>query len=198
MLTRRDLIEGASVTAVMLATGGVGVALASPVAPLRPPGAQDEDRFLGTCVRCDRCRSVCPTKAIGVATIEEGLVSVRTPVMEFRLGYCDECGGEYLCEKVCPAGSILPFDKASTKLGVAVVDADACLTYGISGSCSANCIPACPVGALRINEEGRLVVDEEPCWGCGACEYYCVSDSYGAFEATGNRGIKIVREALRG
>ena len=195
MLTRRHLLEGAGVTAVMLAVGGAGVALAGEEAPLRPPGAQDESRFTAACVRCDRCRSVCPTNVIGVGTLEEGLVNMRTPVMEFRLGYCDECGGEYLCEQVCPAGAIVAFNPAVEKLGIAVVDPGTCLTYGVSGACSANCVPACPVDALRINEEGRLVVDTDPCWGCGACEYYCVSDSYGVFEATGNRGINIVREA---
>lgn len=195
MLTRRSLLEGAGATVALLAVGGVGVAFAAEEDPLRPPGAQDEQRFIATCVRCDRCRSVCPTRAIGVATVEEGLLNVRTPVMEFRLGYCDECGGEYRCVEACPAGSLLPFDKTREKIGVAVVRPEVCLTYGVSGSCSADCVTACPEDALRIDEGGRLVVDPDPCWGCGACEYYCVSDSYGIYEDTGTRGIAIVREA---
>ena len=194
MLTRRNLFEGAGATAALLAVGGVAAVAGPDTDPLRPPGAQDEERFIGTCIRCDRCRSVCPTGAIGVATVEEGLVNVRTPVMEFRLGYCDECDGAYRCQQVCPAGSFTAFDPETDKLGVAVIDQDVCLTYGISGACSADCIPVCPVDALSIDDAGRLVLDPEPCWGCGACEYYCVSDSYGVFKGTGNRGINIVRE----
>lgn len=195
MLTRRNLIEGAGVTVALVALGGAGVAFAGEEDPLRPPGAQDEAHFIGTCVRCDRCRTVCPTGVIGVAVVEDGLVHARTPKMEFRLGFCDECGGEYLCAQACPAGSFKPFDVARDKIGVAVVDPDVCLTYGISGSCSADCIDPCPAECLSINEEGRLVVDPDPCWGCGACEYFCVSDSYGVYEATGHRGINILREA---
>lgn len=194
MLTRRNVVEGAVAVAALAVVGGAGVAFAGETDPLRPPGAQDEERFIGTCVRCDRCRTVCPTGAIGVATVEDGLVHMRTPKMEFLLGYCDECGGEYRCAQVCPAGSFGSFDKTTDKIGVAVIDPAVCLTYGISGSCSADCIPACPEDALSINDEGRLVLDPDPCWGCGACEYHCVSDSYGVYEAAGHRGIVIVRE----
>ena len=194
MLTRRNVLEGAAAVVGLAAVGGVGVAFAGETAPLRPPGAQDEEHFIGTCIRCDRCRTACPTGAIGVATVEDGFVNMRTPKMEFLLGPCDECGGEYRCAEVCPVGSILPFDKTTEKMGMAVIDPNVCLTYGISGSCSADCIPACPEEALSINEEGRLVLNEDACWGCGACEYYCVSDSYGSYEAAGHRGISIVRE----
>ena len=194
MLTRRNLVEGAAAVVALAAVGGVGVAFAGETAPLRPPGAQDEAHFISTCIRCDRCRTVCPTGAIGVATVEDGFVNMRTPKMEFLLGPCDECGGEYRCAEVCPVGSILPFDKTVDKLGIAVIDPDVCLTYGISGSCSADCIPACPEEALSISEEGRLVLNERACWGCGACEYRCVSDSYGVYEDAGHRGIYIARE----
>lgn len=194
MLTRRNLIEGAGAVAAIAAVGGVSVAFAGQgEVPMRPPGAQDEERFIGSCVRCDRCRSVCPTNVIGVSAIEDGLINVRTPKMEFRLGCCDTCGGAYKCAEVCPMGSIAAFDTQRDRIGVAVIDTSVCLTYGISGSCSANCIDPCPEQALRIDDDGRLVLDEAVCWGCGACEYYCVSDSYGAYTATGNRGINVVR-----
>lgn len=197
MLTRRGLIEGVGASLVVAAVGGVGVALAGEGDIMRPPGAQDEDHLIGSCIRCDRCRSICPTRAIGVATVEDGLVNARTPKMEFRIGYCNECEGAYRCAEVCPVGSIRPFDKTKEKIGVAVIDVGTCLTYGISGSCSANCVPACPEEALRIDEDGRLALDEDLCWGCGACEYFCVSDSYGAFAATGIRGINVVKAGER-
>lgn len=192
MLTRRDLIAGAGAVAATLAIGGAGTAFAGGRTLMRPPGGQDEDRFIGTCIRCDRCRSVCPTSAIGVATLEDGLIDMRTPKMEFRLGYCDECGGSYRCAEVCPVGSIAPFDKLVEKIGMAVIDPTVCLTYGISGACSAVCVDACPEEALCVDESGRLAIDESLCWGCGACEYYCVSDAYGAFSGSRNRGINVV------
>lgn len=195
MLTRRNLLEGACATLALAAVGGVGVAFAGESAPLRPPGTGDEDHLLGTCIRCDRCRSVCPRDAIGVATVEDGLINARTPKMEFRKGYCDECGGDRLCATVCPVGSIRPFEEGYERIGVAVIDPQVCLTYGISGSCPANCIDACPVDALSIDDNGRLAIDAEPCWGCGACEYHCISDSYGVYEGTGNRGINVVKSA---
>ena len=44
-----------------------------------------------------------------------------------------------------------------------------------------------------VTEEGRLVLDESLCWGCGACEYFCVSDSYQAYSGSARRGINIVK-----
>lgn len=192
MITRRNLLQGLCATTALVAVGGISIASAGE-APLRPPGAEDETRFIGSCIRCDRCRSACPTKAIGVATLEDGLINMRTPKMEFRLGYCDECGGSPKCYEVCPVDSFLPLDGGHRKIGLAAIDTSVCLTYGISGRCPANCIPACPEGALSIDEGGHLVLKEELCWGCGACEYHCVSDSYGSFEKTGSRGINIVK-----
>ena len=45
---------------------------------------------------------------------------------------------------------------------------------------------------LTIDGEGRLVVDEEKCNGCGACELACVAGSYGSYGGSGLRGINIV------
>lgn len=197
MLTRRNLIEGIGATAVLAAVGGAGVALTGQEPPMRPPGGQDEERFIGTCVRCDRCRSVCPTNVIGVSTFNDGLINLRSPKMEFRIGYCNECDGVYKCVDVCPVGSLVRFDKREERIGVAAIDESVCLTYGISGKCSADCISACPEEALSIDENGRLYLRDELCWGCGACEYFCVSDSYGAYEGSGSRGISIVRSEQR-
>lgn len=191
MLTRRDLVRGLGCTFALAAVGGAGVAVAGDDFLMRPPGAQDEAHFMGTCIRCDRCRSVCPTHAIGVSVVEDGLIQARTPKMEFRIGYCNECEGAYRCSEVCPVGSIGAFDKKNEKIGVAVINPDACLTFGASGSCSAKCIDVCPEEALCIDENGRLAIDQNLCWGCGACECFCVSDSYGAYKATGRRGINV-------
>ena len=66
-------------------------------ANIRTPGAQDEQSLLSLCIRCDRCRSACPTNAIGVGHLSDGIINARVPVMDFRSGYCDMCGGDFIC-----------------------------------------------------------------------------------------------------
>lgn len=36
-------------------------------APLRPPGALTEDKFIHTCIKCRKCMEVCPYKSIRMA-----------------------------------------------------------------------------------------------------------------------------------
>lgn len=192
MLTRRAVLEGAAAVAVTAAVGGVSVAFAGEGDLLRPPGAQDEGSLLGACVRCDRCRSACPRDAIDVATVEDGLVNARTPKMNFRKGYCDACDGAYRCRAACPTGAIGAFDPDAQAIGKAVIDADECLTYGISATCDARCVDACPVDALSVDARtGRLQIDERLCWGCGICELVCPSDAYGVYSGSGRRGINV-------
>ena len=191
MLSRRAIIEGAAGIAALALLGGGARALAGEGGLLRPPGAQDEAALLGACLRCDRCRSVCATDAIDLAVVEDGLLQVSTPKMNFRLGYCNECDGAWKCRTACPTAAIGAFDKTTQRLGLAVVDPEVCLTYGISGFCSGKCIDPCPEDALFFNDAGRLEVRNELCWGCGACEYFCISDSYGAYSGSIRRGINI-------
>ena len=101
------------------------------------------------------------------------------------------CGGDPRCIAACPTGALAPFDPEADKIGVAVVDEGECELFGVSGHCSAPCVDACEWGALRIDEQGRLVVDEERCNGCGACENVCVAGSYGGYAASGKRGVNI-------
>ncbi len=190
-ISRRTLLYGAGGAAALLALGGAGRAFAWPAPALRPPGAQD-DAFFASCIRCDRCRTVCPQGAITTAKLESGVVSVRTPIMNFRAGYCDECGGEYLCRQVCPTAALLKFDPQVNTLGLAVIDTHKCETYGISAACGAVCIDACLTEALSLDDNGRLVLDEASCWGCGACEYVCTANVYGVYNGSENRGINIV------
>lgn len=190
MISRRALLQGVAGAAAVAAVGSA-TAFALPAGALRPPGAQDDDRFWGACIRCDRCRSVCPTSAIGVAKLEEGLLAARTPRMEFRLGYCDACGGTYRCIGACPTGALQPFDPDSDKIGMAVIDREKCETFGVSAACNAECVSACPTEALALDDEGRLGIDEEACWGCGACEFACPSNAYRTYDGSTRRGINI-------
>ena len=75
-LNRREVFAAAGGVAGLFLLGAAAKLQASgPV--VRPPGGQDEEAFLGLCIRCDRCRSVCPTSAVGVGTIAQGLRAMR-------------------------------------------------------------------------------------------------------------------------
>ena len=90
-ITRRTLLEGGAGIMLLAALGGGARALAGDAELLRPPGGQDDARFFGNCVRCNRCVGACPTRAIGYATAEDGVLTVR---------------------EICPAGTGTPGETA--------------------------------------------------------------------------------------
>ncbi|MCD8199835.1 MAG: 4Fe-4S dicluster domain-containing protein [Coriobacteriaceae bacterium] len=190
-ITRRSFVYGGGGIVALLALGGVSVAIGDDKSLIRPPGANESSSFLAQCIRCDRCRSACPRDAIGVAKLGSGLMAVRTPTMEFRKGYCDTCDGDYLCIEVCDTGALGAFDPTTDKIGMAVIDEEKCETYLISASCGRVCMDACPANALVEDEEGRVHVDEDACWGCGACEYVCPANAYRAYDGSPMRGVNI-------
>jgi ferredoxin-type protein NapG len=191
LISRRVAVGGALGIATMIAIGGFSKAFAGSKDFLRPPGGQDYDTFIGACIKCDRCRSACPRGAISVCTISDGIVNARLPQMNFRLGSCDMCEGEYKCIAACQTGALTVFDSARDKMGLPVIDKSECLLYGTSGECDARCIDSCKWEALSLDGDGRLVLDEDKCNGCGACEYVCPSASYGSYSGSGRRGINI-------
>ena len=83
---RRDLIAGAAGAVGLVVFGGfIGHSTVSEASLVRPPGSRPEAEFLARCIRCDRCRSVCHTNAVGIAHFETGFLAMRTPVMTFHL-----------------------------------------------------------------------------------------------------------------
>lgn len=184
MFTRRGALLAIGGFAGCFALGGAAQAFAGQGQYLRPPGGQDELRLRALCIKCDRCRSVCPQLVVGLAPIEDGLLAARTPVLDFHQGYCDFCG---LCQRVCPTGALVDFDPASDALGIAQVDAALCLAY--SKGCD-QCGDSCPYGALSFNEKGYPAVDEGLCNGCGRCVDACRANVYGFYTGRG-RGIEV-------
>ena len=187
-LSRRSLVAGGALAAASFAVGGAATALDGGAIPLRPPGARKEDRFRALCLKCDRCRSVCPQGCIRTGLLEDGLLNWRTPVMDFHRGLCDFCGR---CEDVCPTEAIVDVDAAANRIGTAVIDEERCIAW-IQGSCRV-CVDACPYDALSTDASGRPVVNAARCNGCGVCEYRCPSNTYRSFAGGTQRGINVRR-----
>jgi len=172
LVTRRQALE------VMVA-GGIGLAavpvisLAKPKTGLiRPPGALPESEFVQTCITCQECIRACPSQALRPALLEGGLTSIGTPYLSPRQGACSfnpSC--PQICAQVCPVGAIRSIPLSQMKTGVARVDHKACLAWDQGVKCLV-CVEACLLDAAKsIN--GRIIVDEEKCSGCGRCESGC-------------------------
>ncbi len=190
-LTRRSFVGLAVACAACAGVGGVGVAFAGEGELLRPPGGQDERNLAAACLKCDRCRSACPTGAIAVASVGDGFLRARTPVLDFHKGYCDFCDR---CIEVCPTGALRPFNEEGDKLGVAVVQKDRCLSW--FQGCTV-CEDSCAFGALAF-VDGHPVVDGVLCNGCGQCEFECTALVYGTFAGGTRRGIVVVPPDVAG
>ncbi|MFH1360467.1 MAG: 4Fe-4S binding protein [Candidatus Omnitrophota bacterium] len=149
---------------------------------IRPPGAQNEDKFLNACVRCGNCMKVCITNGLQPVILESGLEGMWTPQLVPEIGYCEyNCT---LCGEVCPTQAIpaLPVDlKHKAKLGLAEIDRSICIAWADDEQCIV-CEEHCPVAekAIKTKEviiSGRTIyyptVDKTLCIGCGICQNKC-------------------------
>lgn len=193
-MKRRDFCLG-TLGAVGLVAFGGAVRTASAATPLlRPPGGFDENELIGACVRCDRCRSVCPHGCIALGALEDGWLNTETPVMDFTRGFCDFCADDPdgpRCIRVCPTGALDGASPEAEVIGCAVLDAELCV------NCY-KCVPACEYEALAWDETNLVpVVNEQKCNGCGACEYVCPSASFGYYDGSTRRAIAVERGGVQ-
>ena len=112
-VSRRSLLIGVGSTAALLGLGALRYAGHVPLN--RPPGGQDEAHLVSACIRCEKCYEACPRHVIKPAKIEDGLLGMRSPQLDFSTDYCDFCaeenGGVPLCVRNCPTEALsLPAD----------------------------------------------------------------------------------------
>ncbi len=201
-VSRRTLIIGLGSTAALLGLGALRYVGHTPLN--RPPGGQDEAHLVNACIRCEKCYEACPRKVIYPARIEDGLLGMRSPALDFSSGWCDFCAEENngvpLCVQTCPTGALsLPegSNAHNTLIGLAVIDPKTCLAYRDTG-CHF-CYDACKeAGYDAIELEGsgyspHPYVVGDKCVGCGACESVCVSLSQGSIVSGATERAIVVR-----
>lgn len=198
-ISRRRVLGGlaAGVLGVPFFRLAPGIKLIRPTL-LRPPGSEPEREFLKRCVRCGSCMKVCMGNAIHPALTEGGLEGMMTPIMYFRLGYCEyNCT---LCGQVCPTEAIRKLaipEKHQFKIGEAYIDQNRCIPYISTTNCIV-CEEHCPIPEKAIlfeevivkGEDGKNVVMKRPkvieelCIGCGICETKCPVEGKSAIIVT--------------
>lgn len=218
-LSRRNLIAAATVGVLALPVARwLGAARARPNPKLiRPPGSLGEEQFLAACVKCQLCARACPTGVIQPASSQAGWEGVWTPVMDFKLGYCEyNCNA---CGEACPTGAIrrLTLDRkhgqgryandGPVRLGTAFVNRGRCLPWATATPCIV-CQEVCPVSPKAIyiervrvtNRRGESVelqrpwVDPQHCIGCGICSHKCPIEDSPAIYVT---AINATRDSSR-
>lgn len=153
---------------------------------IRPPGGQDEARFISFCIKCNRCTEICHKDVIVNAGVSDGPLVARTPKLDFALGYCDFCMD---CIVVCPTGALVPVTKAEAKIGFAVIMKDRCIPWQWGG-CT-RCYDKCPEKAIILDEVKRPIIVDDKCNGCGLCKLICPTDQLRSYKPGQTRGVEI-------
>jgi len=162
--------------------GAVGIlsrAVGSSQTAIRPPGADDEDRFAAVCSRCGNCLRACPEHIIQPDLGQTGLAGFLSPVVSIGPGYCSEfCNA---CNTVCPSGAIAQMSldaKRAMSIGTAEITRSLCLAWQHSQYCMV-CGEYCPYHAIKaITDDGINCpeVDSDICRGCGLCQTVCPAE----------------------
>lgn len=158
---------------------------ALPADAIRPPGALEEDEFLGACIRCGLCVRDCPYDTLSLAAVGDD-VALGTPYFTARNIPCEMCP-DIPCIKACPTGALdhALEDIDDARMGLAVViDQEACIAF--QGLRCEVCFNICPIRGKAIDLDMRHnarsgkhalfipIVHSDACTGCGKCEQACI------------------------
>ena len=190
---RKFLLDSARAGgAAALVALGVGLysrqSVSLPASAIRPPGALNEEDFLGACIRCGLCVRDCPFDTLKLARFGDK-VTTGTPYFTARDIPCEMCD-DIPCVKACPTGaldhSLENIDDA--RMGLAVlIDEENCLNF--QGLRCDVCYRICPVidKAITLEMEHNVrsgkhaffipTVHSDFCTGCGKCERACVLEN---------------------
>jgi ferredoxin-type protein NapG len=140
---------------------------------LRPPGALAVDeQFTGACSRCGKCAEVCPAQCIKIDATRA--VANGAPYIEPDVMPCILCTG-LECMHNCPSGALLPTPLDEIDMGTARWHEQVCLRT--HGEPCTMCVDHCPIGPAALElVDGRVVVHEAACAGCGVCKNNCPTD----------------------
>ena len=166
---------------------------------VRPPGSLPEEDFIGKCIRCGLCMTVCPTNGLQPSLWQTGGEGLWTPLLVSRVGYCEyNCN---LCTQVCPTGAIEELtltEKKKRVIGTAYIDENRCIPYTLDKNCLV-CEEVCPLPekAIKFRKDkakhipGKTLlypyVLEDKCIGCGICENKCPVEGRAAIIITAPR-----------
>jgi len=151
---------------------------------VRPPGAVEEEYFTRLCIRCGACVQVCPTKAIVLATFEDGIDVVDTPKIDPIMGPCEfyrgRCEETQLCSEICPTGALQSVNREEVQMGTVELIRDICIAE--EGKECVVCDEMCPIPeAVEIDEELKPIFFDEECVGCGICVNNCPAEPKALF-----------------
>jgi ferredoxin-type protein NapG len=190
-LNRRQFLGGVLRTAAGVSLLGMGLGIYSkrasslPAWALRPPGAQPEEDFLASCIRCGLCVRDCPYDILKLAEVGDD-VATGTPYFVARTGPCEMCE-DIPCIQNCPTNALDHDleDINEARMGLAVVvDQESCIAF--HGLRCEVCFNICPIrgDAIVLNRQHNErsgkhalfipVVRSEACTGCGLCEQACI------------------------
>jgi polyferredoxin len=150
--------------------------------PILPPGAMNIYHFNQVCASCHLCINRCPQRILKPAKMEYGLKGIMQPTLNYANGFCEyDCK---VCSQVCPNRAIIMFrtliDKQRTQIGIATYNSTKCQVNTMGLNCII-CANNCPVKAISMvpGKKDLLIpsIDKSKCIGCGACEYYCPTES---------------------
>ncbi|MHC4106834.1 MAG: 4Fe-4S dicluster domain-containing protein [Planctomycetota bacterium] len=133
----------------------------------RPPGAVEEEAFLAGCTRCGECIKACPVDAIVLAGPKYGRAA-GTPIIEAMRSPCVMCQ-DTPCISACEPG-VLRRD-VPLKMGTASIRTPNCLAH--QGTLCTVCSERCPVDGALESVDGKPLIHDEICTGCGVCQYVC-------------------------